>query len=103
LACHVKIYRTRGILNEVSHAYSSGWSLNFQRVRYHYEDGSFHDGYRFIWRWPAGALQPARGQARLPSLAVIRDLIDQAERAGWGNYDAETDDCLFEVIEEELV
>lgn len=41
---------------------------------------------RFIWLRPDGNLQAARGQARIPSLSVARELMKAAEQAGWGNH-----------------
>jgi hypothetical protein len=56
------------IHHEVMLGQSGHWRLCFQWVTYRYEDGSpAQDGYRFIWRRPDGSLQPARGQARIPS------------------------------------
>ena len=53
---HVKIHR------QVSENTNSGeWTLCFQKVTYHYDDGSTQDGFRFIWRRPDGSLQAARG------------------------------------------
>ena len=46
-------------------ANSGEWTLYFQKVTYHYDDGSTQDGFRFIWRRPDGSLQAARGQARI--------------------------------------
>ena len=42
-------------------ANSGEWTLCFQKVTYHYDDGSSQDGFRFIWRRPDGSLQAARG------------------------------------------
>ena len=64
-----------------------GWQLCFQWVRYMKENGDTQDGYRFIWRRPAGDLQAARGQARIPSLAQAGTLFEMARAAGWGNHD----------------
>jgi len=61
-----------------------GWKLCFQWCLYVYEDGTSENGYRFIWRRPNGSLQPARGQARIPSLATLSKLVKTAEREGWG-------------------
>jgi hypothetical protein len=69
-----------------------GWRLCFQRVRYIYDDGSIQEGYRFIWRRPDGSLQGARGQARIPSLKVARLMMAEAEKEGWGHYDADATD-----------
>ena len=50
-------------------------------------------GYRFIWYRPDGSLQAARGQARLPSIRLIKELTKRAESEGWGTYDAEEVDA----------
>ena len=55
-----------------------------------YDDGSSENGYRFIWRRPDGSLQPARGQARIPSLNKATVLMDMAKSEGWGDYDADS-------------
>lgn len=47
------------------------WDLAFQYCEYCYDDGSSENGYRFIWITPEGHLQPARGQARIPSTSDI--------------------------------
>jgi hypothetical protein len=68
------------------------WVLWLQWCLYVYDDGSSENGYRFIWRRPksdGGSLQAARGQARIPSLAVAKALMDKAEKAGWGSFDAD--------------
>ena len=62
-------------------------TLCFQWCQYVYEDGTSEHGYRFIWRRRNGNLQPARGQARIPSVEHIEDLVAQAREAGWGDYD----------------
>lgn len=59
------------------------WCLSFQKVRYIYSDGSFEDGYRFIWYRPDGSLQAARGQARIPSLPEALWFIQQGVERGW--------------------
>jgi hypothetical protein len=64
---------------------SSGWVLCFQKCRYVGDkDGSAALGYRFIWRTPKGHLQPARGQARIPSIKLAKQFMDQAIADGWG-------------------
>ena len=60
-----------------------------QWCRYLYDDGTMEHGYRFIWRGPDGKTVPARGQARLPSLAIATGLIAIAEAEGWGDHEAE--------------
>ena len=62
-----------------------GWQLAFQWCRYvNREDGSLAHGYRFIWVRHG---KPARSQARLPSIKLIRELIAKAEAEGWGDQD----------------
>ena len=73
------------VLNEVTKDGGDGWTLCFQHVRYVYDNGTDQMGYRFIWRFPDGKLQGARGQARIPSLKVARLLMEKAEKAGWGD------------------
>jgi hypothetical protein len=70
------------IINEVGRA-PGEWTLCFQWVRYHYDDRRPELGYRFIWRHPDDALQPARGQARIPSAAAMFELIQSAMEEGW--------------------
>lgn len=72
------------INKEVPKAVHNGcWTLCFQKVTYHYDDGSTQDGYRFIWRRPNGSLQAARGQARIESYEQMQSLIDQAKKEGF--------------------
>ena len=59
------------------------WTLCFQKVTYHYEDGSTQDGFRFIWRRPDGSLQAARGQARIETYEQMMALINQAKEEGF--------------------
>jgi hypothetical protein len=73
------------ILQETNLEMGSGWKVCLQWCRYVYNNGALETGYRFIWRRPDGSLQAARGQARLPSMAVIQELISKAEAEGWGN------------------
>jgi hypothetical protein len=62
----------------------NGWKLCFQWGTYHYGDEEpDEDGFRFIWRRPAGNLQPARGQARIPSETDMFDLLVLANHNGW--------------------
>lgn len=83
------------VLDEVSTGEEGKWRLCLQRCRYVYDDGELEDGYRFIWRRPDGSLQGARGQARIPSLKIARLLMAEAERAGWGHFDASYEDARF--------
>lgn len=65
------------------------WELCFQWCLYVYDNGSSDKGYRFIWRRPDGSLQPARGQARIPSIKLASDLMDKAKVEGWGEHTAQ--------------
>ena len=70
----------------------SAWTLRFQWCRYLYDDGGLEYGYRFIWKRPraeGGALQAARGQARIPSVDVLERLVARAKAEGWGHHDAD--------------
>lgn len=69
------------------HFPDSNWVLCFQYGTYYYDDRTSLDGYRYIWRRPNGNLQPARGQARIPSIAIAKKLLDKAEAGGWGDFD----------------
>jgi len=75
------------VLEEVATGMGEGWKLCFQWCRYVYDNGALEQGYRFIWRRPDNSLQAARGQARLPSLKIVQDLIAQARAGGWGEYE----------------
>lgn len=70
---------------------SNSWELCLQWCLYVYDDGSSENGYRFIYRRPDGSLQPARGQARIPSLSQAMELMDMAKSEGWGGFDADRD------------
>ena len=59
------------------------WQLCFQQCTFYYDNGTTDNGYRFIWRRPNGRLQPARGQARIPSKQDLEDLLNQAAQEGW--------------------
>lgn len=59
------------------------WTLCFQKVNYHFEDGSSKKGFRFIWRRPNGKLQAARGQARIESYEQMMSLIESARKQGF--------------------
>ena len=60
--------------------YSGEWTLCFQKVTFHYDDGSTQDGFRFIWRRPDGSLQVARGQAHIETYEQMMALINQAKK-----------------------
>jgi hypothetical protein len=76
------------VLKETTNDPAGDWQLWFQWCRYELDDGTKY-GYRFIWRWPDGTLQAARGQARIPSLAAGRALMEKATAEGWGDRDGE--------------
>jgi len=72
------------ILNEVKIEFESKWQLCFQKCNYVYDnDEDIESGFRFIWRKPNGNLQPARGQARIPTYDDMKSLIDMAKKEGW--------------------
>jgi hypothetical protein len=52
-----------------------------------YGDGATDYGYRFIWKDPQGRHQAHRGQARIPSVSILKELLRQAEVMGWSNLD----------------
>lgn len=66
---------------------SGGWHLCLQWGKLHHEDGWEEEGYRFIYRDDNGNQQPYRGQTRIPSLKKAQELIDEAKREGWGDFD----------------
>ncbi len=77
------------VIHETCTSHREGeWGLCFQWCQYVYEDGTNEHGYRFIWRRPDGSLQPARGQARIPSVAILEELVVTAKREGWGELSA---------------
>ena len=75
---HVKIHK-----QVPKNTISGEWTLCFQKVTYHYDDGSTQDGFRFIWRRPDGSLQAARGQARIETYEQMMALINQAKKEGF--------------------
>ena len=68
---------------EVCIDYPNGWKLCFQKCTYYYSKTCTDIGYRFIWRYPNGKLQPARGQARIPSKNELEVLTSKATQEGW--------------------
>jgi hypothetical protein len=65
------------------------WRLFCQWCRFELEEYGTQFGYRFIWRRPGGNLQAARGQARIPSAAEAKALINKAIVEGWGDRDGD--------------
>ena len=59
------------------------WTLCFQWCEYYYDNGTSEFGYRFIWRDEKNNLKPQRGQARIPSLIELQNLLNEAENDGW--------------------
>ena len=80
------------VVNSVTLGDEGEWHICLQWCRYFYDDGRMQHGYRFIWVTPEGNLQPARGQARLPSLKIAKELMAKAKAQGWGDYDAQVID-----------
>jgi hypothetical protein len=68
----------------------SDYTICYQWCRYIHADGTVDYGYRFIWKNGKGHLMAHRGQARLPSIAIIQKLIAIAISEGWGNYDGDS-------------
>lgn len=62
--------------------------LRLQWGLYTLRNGELIYGYRFVWSQD-GVLESSRGQARLPSLAVAYELMEQAKMEGWGDYTGE--------------
>ena len=87
---------------EIKHEVTNGevgyWRLCFQYGIYHYDVDADENGYRFIWRKPNGALQPARGQARIPKMSDLLYLISKAMEQGWGNLEEKEVDLKENVI-----
>jgi hypothetical protein len=76
------------VLDEIAYVEESigkKWVICLQWCRYIYDDGELEYGFRFIWRRPDGSLQAARGQARIPDLNIVEDLVKRARVLGWGN------------------
>jgi len=71
------------IENEVTNHLEDGWKLYFQYGTYVYDKNNSEQGFRFIWRDPEGKLQPARGQARIPSKKDIFELLALASKEKW--------------------
>jgi hypothetical protein len=69
------------VLEQVWTKWKGDDELGFQWCRYPFKDGA-QNGYRFMWRSPRG-LHPDRGQALIPSAAVMFKLIQEASRKGW--------------------
>ena len=65
------------IRKETTNDPAGDWQLWFQWCRYELEDETLY-GYRYIWKRPDGDLQAARGQARIPSIAAGKALMDKA-------------------------
>lgn len=83
------------VLNEAKKTFGvEGWELCLQWCRYIYSNGELEEGYRFIWRRPDKSLQAARGQARIPSLEDVQELIKEAQEKGWGDYHGNSDKQL---------
>lgn len=59
------------------------WKLCFQWCKYNYDNGTNEFGYRFIWRDDKNHLKPQRGQARIPSIIEMQNLLDEAKNDGW--------------------
>lgn len=69
------MYARCEVLDEVKQKLDDGESLCFQKVTYHYSDGTSQTGYRFIRRSREGKMLPQRGQARIPDPLQAMDLV----------------------------
>lgn len=56
--------------------------LLLQYGTWHLDNGNTRKGYRFIYR-EDGKLKTYRGQARIPFLQIVRQLLEQATTEGW--------------------
>lgn len=76
------------VLKEVRSGHPGDRELCSQQCCYEQGDGTKYV-YRFIWRRQNEALQAARGQTRIPSIAEGKSLMDRAIAAGWGDRDGD--------------
>jgi hypothetical protein len=88
------------IRKETTNDPAGDWQLWFQWCRYELEDETLY-GYRYIWKRPDGDLQAARGQARIPSIAAGKALMDKAAAEGWGDRDWEKMSQAIERLKKE--
>jgi len=78
------------VIKEVRSGNPGDWRLCYQWCCFVYDNGEAPQfGYRFVWRRPDDSIQPARGQARLPSLHEQLVLHAEAGHQGWGDFDAD--------------
>ena len=68
--------------NALQNGKTGEWNLCFQWCMYENDNGNLGIGYRFIWLKPDGKLQAARGQAIIPSLAEMNEMITKAAVKG---------------------
>ena len=59
------------------------WKLCFQWCEYLYEGEKSEFGYRFIWKDEINHLKPQRGQARIPTIVEMQNVLKEAEEDGW--------------------
>ena len=85
------------VFDEIRESVCKDWDLCLQRVRYVHPDRNqdgYEEGFRFINRHE-DKLQAQRGQARIPSFAAMRRLMQRADAAGWGHYEADPNTFKF--------
>lgn len=70
------------VLKKVWTDADDGLQLGLQWCRYPFPEGDQY-GYRFMWRDDVRGLHTDRGQARIPSAAIMFQLIQRATEAGW--------------------
>ena len=74
------------VLFEVTKKLTGGESLCLQYARYNYPDQRQDTAFRFIRRDAANRQKAQRGQAGAGLLSEMKELIAEAEKAGWGHY-----------------
>jgi hypothetical protein len=70
------------IIHQVWTDWENGHRLEFHWCRYPFPQGEEY-GYRFMWRSEERGLITDRGQARIPSAALMFELIRRATEARW--------------------
>ena len=86
-----EVNATIDVLHEVTSSMKGGYILCFQHCVYNYtNDREKQEGYRFIWRKPNRDQLAVKGQTRIPSVAVLLELVSMAMAEGWGHFDGES-------------
>ena len=72
------------VKHETCILFDSGWKICLQYGAF--DDYMTQPGYGFIWKAPDDVTQAYRGQSKIPSISVVRLLIENADREGWEKY-----------------